>query len=69
MVLMTLVLGKVASFLNFLSNNLVSVSSQVSLFPLDLVDGSLKSKSQLSTLDVVAAGKSWGDVDCFFLTW
>ena len=69
MALMKVVLGKVASFLNFLSNNLVSVSFQFSLFPLDLVDGSLKSKSQLSTLDVAAAGKSWGDVDCIFLTW
>ena len=68
MALMMVVLGQESSLRNILFNNAVSASAQCSLCPLDLVDGSSTSKSQLSTFDEVAAGKSWGDAGIFFFT-
>lgn len=60
MFLMITVFGKVSWFLNFFSNNLESLSSHDSLQPVERVDGSSKSPSQLSTFEVLASGKFLG---------
>jgi len=60
MFLMITVLSKVSWFLNFFSNNLQSLSSHNSLLPVERVDGSSKSPSQLSTFEVLASGKFLG---------